>query len=151
MRQIAKSLVQPSHLQLIEAAQAIREKPASDSDDIAFLARQLVQATLPHAAPLGTPPEWARTNGNLTLAIRPGYKTDQRTGKRVCIGYPFGTMRTISTVRSQCRSHGPQEAGTTATWHRLNENASKPSPEIFASPSTTKKIWTWLGSLTASF
>jgi Plasmid encoded RepA protein len=92
MKQIAKSLVRPSHLQLIEAAQAIREKPASDGDDIAFLARQLVQATLPHAAPRGMPPEWARTNGNLTLAIRPGYKTDQRTGKRVCIGYPFGTI-----------------------------------------------------------
>ena len=92
MKQIAKSLITPSHLQLIEVAQAIREKPEPDSEDIAFLARQLVQATLPHAAPRGTPPEWARVNGNLTLSIRPGFKTDRRTGKRVCIGYPFGTI-----------------------------------------------------------
>src|SRR3954452_5457187 len=92
MKRIAKSLVRPSHLQLIEVAQVIREKPASDGDDIAFLLRQLVHETLPHAAPRGMPPEWARTNGNLTLASRPGYKTDQRTAKRVCIGYLFGTI-----------------------------------------------------------
>lgn len=91
MKQVAKSLVAPFYLQLIEVAQAIRERPEPDGDDIAFLARQLVQATLPHAAPRGTPPEWARVNGNLTLSIRPGYKTD-RNGKRVCIGYPFGTI-----------------------------------------------------------
>jgi Plasmid encoded RepA protein len=92
VKQIAKSLVTPSRLQLIEVAQGIREKPEPDNEDIAFLARQLVQATLPHAAPRGTPPEWARVNGNLTLSIRPGFKTDRRTGKRVCIGYPFGTI-----------------------------------------------------------
>lgn len=86
-----KPVVPPSHLHLIEVAQAIRDKPQPDGDDIAFLARQLVQATLPHAAPRGTPPEWARVNGNLTLSIRPGYKTD-RAGRRVCVGYPFGTI-----------------------------------------------------------
>jgi Plasmid encoded RepA protein len=56
------------------------------------MARQLVQATLPHTAPRGQPPEWSRQNGNLTLAIRPGYKTDRATGKRVCLGYPYGTI-----------------------------------------------------------
>jgi hypothetical protein len=91
VKQTATSLVMPSHLRLIDEAQAIRDKLQPDGGDIAFLARQLVQATLPHATPRGAPPEWARVNGNLTLSIRPGFKTD-RSGRRVCIGYPFGTI-----------------------------------------------------------
>jgi hypothetical protein len=59
---------------------------------MAFSARELVQATLPHQTPPGNPPEWYRTNGNYTLSIRPGYKTDEKTRQRRCIGYPYGNI-----------------------------------------------------------
>ena len=80
------------HMRIIQAGAEIRTTPEPDPADLAFMARQLVQATLPHTAPKGQPPEWVRRNGNLILAIRPGYKTDRSTGRRVCIGYPYGTV-----------------------------------------------------------
>jgi len=70
---------------LLDAAAAIRLDP--DKAEAAFMARQLVQATLPHRNP-GDVPLWKRTNGNLTLAIRPGI--DITTGKSY--GYPYGTL-----------------------------------------------------------
>jgi hypothetical protein len=82
----------PSDFRIVQAGTEIRTTPEPDSADIAFMARQLVQATLPHSAPKGNPPEWSRQNGNLVLSIRPGYKTDRVTGKRVCLGYPYGTI-----------------------------------------------------------
>lgn len=55
--------------------------------DAAFIARELVQATLPHKNP-GEVPLWKRTNGNLTLAIQPGMNL--KTSKSY--GYPYGTV-----------------------------------------------------------
>ena len=78
-------------LRLIETGEEIAHQ-LPDQQEKAFLARQLVQATLPHRAPKGTPPEWARCNGDFSLSIRPGYKTDPKTGQRVCIGYPYGNI-----------------------------------------------------------
>ena len=60
-------------------------------DDIALMVRELVLVTLPHKDP-GAVPEWVRRNGNITLAIQPGYKDDpQDNRRRVCIGYPYGS------------------------------------------------------------
>jgi hypothetical protein len=72
-----------AHLKLIEAAEAIRLDP--DKTEAAFIARQLVQATLPHKNP-GDVPLWSRTNGNLTLTIQPGHEKGKLTG------YPYGTI-----------------------------------------------------------
>ena len=77
---------------ILTAAEAIYFGPEPDSKDRAYSARQLVQATLPHQNPRGNPPEWFRTNGAFTLSIRPGYKTDPKTGERRCIGYPYGVI-----------------------------------------------------------
>ena len=52
-----------------------------DARELAFIARQLVQATLPYREPEGNPPVWYRTNGTFTLTIRPGYETNHATGK----------------------------------------------------------------------
>jgi hypothetical protein len=73
------------HLKLLDAAEAIRLDP--DKTEAAFMARQLVQATLPHKNP-GDVPLWKRTNGNLTLGIQPGMNVI--TGKSY--GYPYGTI-----------------------------------------------------------
>lgn len=74
-----------AELKIIEAAEAMRLDP--DKAEAAYIARQLVQATLPHKNP-GNVPAWSRVNGNLTLGIQPGY--DFKTGKSS--GYPYGTI-----------------------------------------------------------
>lgn len=77
--------ITPQQEKLLDAATAIRLDP--DKAEAAFIARQLVQATLPHRDP-GDVPGWSRTNGNLTLGIQAGY--DHRQKKS--IGYPYGTI-----------------------------------------------------------
>lgn len=71
------------------------EKPAGGKlkkDEIALMARELVLVTLPHKDP-GNVPEWVRRNGNITLAVQPGYKDDPKDRRRrVCIGYPYGSI-----------------------------------------------------------
>lgn len=77
---------------IIETKNAIYFQPQPEAEELTYSARELVQATLPHQTPRGNPPEWYRTNGNYTLSIRPGFKTDPKTGQRVCIGYPYGNV-----------------------------------------------------------
>jgi|LNFM01.2.fsa_nt_gb hypothetical protein len=77
--------ISPQKMKLISIAGEIRLDP--DKSESAFMARQLVQATLPHKNP-GNVPAWSRTNGNLTLTIRPGW--DEK--KQKIIGYPYGTI-----------------------------------------------------------
>ena len=71
---------------LLQAASEIRaEEP--DDDERAFMARELVQCTLPHSDP-GQVPFWARTNGNITLSIASGLDTR----KMKLVGYPYGSI-----------------------------------------------------------
>lgn len=72
---------------LLDAAVEIKMNPETPEDEKAFLARQLVQVTLPHSNP-GNIPAWQRHNGNLTLSIRPGWNHK----KNESIGYPYGTI-----------------------------------------------------------
>ena len=60
---------------------------AADAKDAAYLARELVQASLPHSNP-GDVPLWTRRNGDVALAIQPGI--NMHTGKSY--GYPYGTI-----------------------------------------------------------
>jgi hypothetical protein len=76
----------PAHLKLLDAAVDIAlDRPSED--DAAYIARELVQCTLPHSNP-GNIEAWTRRNGNLTLTIQPGW--DGRRGRS--IGYPFGII-----------------------------------------------------------
>lgn len=75
----------PQKAKLLSIAGEIRLDP--DKTESAFMARQLVQATLPHKNP-GNIPAWSRKNGDLTLTIRPGW--DEKNNK--LIGYPYGTI-----------------------------------------------------------
>lgn len=72
--------------QLIESSTLILGT-AADAKDAAYLARELVQASLPHSNP-GDIPIWTRRNGDVTLAIQPGMNI--RTGKTY--GYPYGSI-----------------------------------------------------------
>jgi Plasmid encoded RepA protein len=85
---IARDIAPPTRPQqkLIEAGELIAQQP--DSVDLAYLARELVQCTLPHSDP-GDVPLWTRTNGNVTLVMaRLGL--DEKTLKP--IGYPYGSL-----------------------------------------------------------
>src|SRR3954453_9625984 len=88
LKEYAKELRPPTKAQqrLVDAAVTIRAETA-DSDELAYLARELVQCTLPHRDP-GQAPFWARTNGNLTLSIVSGF--DPKAVKLV--GYPYGSI-----------------------------------------------------------
>lgn len=75
----------PQKMTLISIAGEIRLDP--DKAESAFMARQLVQATLPHKNP-GNVPVWSRTNGGLTVSIQPGIDAK----KHKTTGYPYGTI-----------------------------------------------------------
>ena len=75
-----------AQIKLVDAAVEIgMDRPSAQ--DSAYMARELVQCTLPHKNP-GDVPLWKRTNGNLTLGIQPGM--NMRTGESY--GYPFGSI-----------------------------------------------------------
>jgi hypothetical protein len=108
---------------LLNVAAVIWSERPSEKD-AAYMARQLVQATLPHKNP-GQVPLWKRTNGNLTLAIQPGI--DVQSGQSY--GYPYGTvprlllfLMTTETVKTKSRrlelGHTLSEF-MTELWHLL--------------------------------
>jgi hypothetical protein len=78
-------LLTPKQIKFIKAAAEIRQDP--ESVEWAFMARQLVQCTLPHRNP-GDIPAWQRTNGNLSLVIRPGWDRENQRP----LGYPYGSI-----------------------------------------------------------
>lgn len=75
----------PQEQRIIRAAVEIAGDAPADQDK-AFLARQLVQTTLPHANP-GDVPVWSRKNGDITLTIQQGYKAGGES-----VGHPYGTI-----------------------------------------------------------
>lgn len=77
-----------------------------DANDLAFLARQLVQATLPHSNP-GTAELWSRKEGNTSLLIRSGYDLENQKP----YGLPYGPIArlllywvTAEAVRTKSRT-----------------------------------------------
>jgi hypothetical protein len=75
----------PSKERILDAAVQVRQEP--DAYELAYMARELVQCTLPHKNP-GDVPAWGRTNGNLSLGITPGW--DFQTNQS--IGFPYGSI-----------------------------------------------------------
>lgn len=74
---------------LIEASEAMQEIEAIDAKTLSFMARILVQATLPHRDP-GDVPAWGRQNGTESITIQPGIIWED--GKPKTMGLPFGTI-----------------------------------------------------------
>lgn len=75
-----------AQLKLIEAAVEIGQRPPSEQE-AAFIARELVQCTLPHKNPGNDKPVWSRQNGSLSLIVQQGY---DNTGKPY--GHPYGII-----------------------------------------------------------
>ena len=77
-----KPITSRSTLRLLDAANILRDAP--EDTDRAYLARQLIQCTLPHSNP-GNVPIWSRENGRLTLSIQPEYSDGEHR-------YPYGVL-----------------------------------------------------------
>lgn len=75
----------PSKERILNTAVEVRQEP--DAYELAYMARELVQCTLPHKNP-GDIPAWGRTNGNLSLGITPGWDFQ----KKESIGFPYGSI-----------------------------------------------------------
>lgn len=93
-----------AHRKLMDTAVKISMARPSDQD-ATYMARELVQCTLPHRNP-GNIEVWTRRNGNLTLAVQPGWDHDARKSA----GYPFGSIPrlllfwiTSEAIRTQSR------------------------------------------------
>lgn len=71
----------------LKLIQGIEEIQGDALGQTAFLARFLVQCTLPHKDP-GNVPVWKRSNGGYTLVIQPGW--DDK--KECSMGYPYGIL-----------------------------------------------------------
>ena len=79
-----KATPKPS-AKLQKAAAAIAARP--NDTEAAYLARELVQCTLPHRDP-GSVTSWVRKNGNFALVLQAGF--DSATNKS--IGLPYGPL-----------------------------------------------------------
>lgn len=79
------SISDATALRLAKAAAAMRAAPVPADRDMAFMARALVLATLPHRDP-GDLPHWQRKNGRFTLTIRPHVDAAGRAR------YPYGSI-----------------------------------------------------------
>ena len=93
-----KTTITPSVEQIINDALAIEAESAQDAGALGFMARAMVQATLPHKKVVGN--EFERRNGNYTLTLLAPSK----------IGLPYGTIPrlllawlTTEAVKTQSR------------------------------------------------
>ena len=87
-------------MKLISVAGDIRLNP--DKAESAFIARQLVQATLPHKNP-GNVPAWSRKNGDLTLTLRPGW--DEKKEKADWVSLRNNTAPSVVLDYNRGRSY----------------------------------------------
>ena len=104
---------------ILDAAEEIHFKPQPEGDELAFSARELVTATLPHRSPRGNPQEWSRQDGNYTLSIRGfgGAAVSRRSvqGRLEATVWPsrarLQRLRLIRLSRSRCISYLRAETG----------------------------------------
>ena len=73
---------------LITEALAIEARDAKEAGALGFMARALIQATMPHSDP-GDVPAWGRENGSFSMVIQPGLVKQNNEFKR--IGLPYGS------------------------------------------------------------
>ena len=62
-----------------------------DPADRAYMTKFLIQVTLPHRQPSGSPEAWSRKNGSYSLVIRPGLK-ELQDGTFQRLPYPSGSI-----------------------------------------------------------
>ena len=65
----------------ITEALAIESEEAKKAGALGYMARALVQATMPHKNP-GLVEVWGRRNGNFSMAMQPGYVIDKNNNSK---------------------------------------------------------------------
>lgn len=75
---------------LIRTAQDVFYLSAKEANDLAFMSKCFIQATLPHSDP-GDVPLWWRQSGDYTLSIQPHFMPG-KDGKPKNIGLPYGSV-----------------------------------------------------------
>jgi Plasmid encoded RepA protein len=75
---------------IVDASQEVFFTPADKANELAFMSKCFIQATLPHSDP-GDVPLWWRKSGNYTLSIQPDYVPGAK-GKPRNIGLPYGSL-----------------------------------------------------------
>lgn len=84
-------MLSPSTLKLVEEALAIEAEEAKAAGALGFMARMLVQATMPHRDP-GEVAAWGRRNGAFSLVIQPGMVIEPKTHLPQSVGLPYGSL-----------------------------------------------------------
>lgn len=74
----------------INEALAIEDRDAIEAGALGFMARALVQATMPHNNPGGVV-VWGRKNGNFSITIQAGYEMKEGN-KPYSVGLPYGNI-----------------------------------------------------------
>lgn len=75
---------------IIRTADEVVFASAKEADQLAFMSRCFIQATLPHSDP-GDVPLWWRKSGKYTLSIQPDYIPGP-DGKPKNVGLPYGSI-----------------------------------------------------------
>jgi len=75
---------------IIRVADDVAFASAKEADELAFMSKCFIQATLPHSDP-GDIPLWWRKSGNYILKIQPDY-VPGTDGKPKNIGLPYGSI-----------------------------------------------------------
>jgi len=86
-----KPLLNHGTLKLVEEALAIEAEEAKAAGALGFMARMLVQATMPHRDP-GEVAAWGRRNGSFSLVIQPGMIIEPKTHLPQSVGLPYGSL-----------------------------------------------------------
>ena len=79
-----------SQIRLLNEAVAIEAQEARDAGAIGYMARMLVQATMPYSDP-GDVTAWGRRNGPFSLVMQPGMMLDGNAQPK-SIGLPYGSL-----------------------------------------------------------
>lgn len=93
---------------IIQTADEVAFSTAQEADQLAFMSKCFIQATLPHSNP-GNVPLWWRKSGNYTLSIQPDFIPGS-DGKPKNLGLPYGSIPRLilawanaEAVRNQSR------------------------------------------------
>ena len=135
----------PAVWRLVETATGIMGAPVPTDRDRAFLARQLVQATLPHSDP-GDVPVWTRANGRLMLVMRQDQPWRSLSRSAASAGEITSTRSTVPTRRAFRPTRDRCSSATALVLASggfgSNHSSTSPAPRLSGTPGRVGTIHT---------
>jgi hypothetical protein len=80
-----KKEISKRHIQLIDLAGDLVERPLDEAQSLCFMSRLLVMVNLPYRDPGKEARNWWKTNGDVSINVTPGYDEEK------IIGIPYGS------------------------------------------------------------